>query len=69
MVTDWGAVKDRVKGVAAGLDLEMPGGDGARANDAKIVKAVQDGTLTMEQLDAVVKNVLTFVKNAVVADA
>ena len=65
VVTDWGAVKDRVKGVAAGLDLEMPGGDGARANDAKIVKAVQDGTLTMEQLDAVVKNVLTFVKNAV----
>ena len=55
-----------VKGVAAGLrQVEMPGGDGARANDAKIVKAVEDGTLTMEQLDAAVKNVLTFVKNAV----
>ena len=65
VVTDWGAVKDRVKGVAAGLDLEMPGGEGSRANDAKVVKAVQDGTLTMEQLDAVARNVLTFVKNAV----
>ena len=27
-VSDWGAVNDRVKGVAAGLDLEMPGSGG-----------------------------------------
>lgn len=25
VVTDWGAVKDRAKGIAAGQDLEMPG--------------------------------------------
>ena len=30
VVTDWGAVKDRVEGVRAGLDLEMPGGPGAQ---------------------------------------
>ncbi|MGN0204658.1 MAG: glycoside hydrolase family 3 N-terminal domain-containing protein, partial [Coprococcus sp.] len=28
VVSDWGAVNDRVKGVAAGLDLEMPGSGG-----------------------------------------
>lgn len=29
VVTDWGAVKDRAKGIAAGQDLEMPGGSAA----------------------------------------
>lgn len=65
VVTDWGAVKNRVKGVEAGLDLEMPGGDGAKANDAKIVEAVKNGALSMEKLDAVARNVLTFVKNTI----
>lgn len=65
VVTDWGAVKDRVKGVAAGLDLEMPGGDGSKGNDAKVIKAVQDGVLSMDQLDAVARNVLNFINNAV----
>lgn len=65
VVTDWGAVKNRVKGVEAGLDLEMPGGSGSKANDAKVVEAVKNGTLSMEKLDAVARNVLTFVKNAV----
>ena len=32
VMSDWGAVADRVKGVAAGLDLEMPGSGGV--NDA-----------------------------------
>ncbi|MDO4741156.1 MAG: glycoside hydrolase family 3 N-terminal domain-containing protein, partial [Eubacteriales bacterium] len=38
VVTDWGAVKDRVNGLLAGLDLEMPGGPGSK--DAAIVQAV-----------------------------
>lgn len=25
VITDWGAVSDRVKGINAGVDLEMPG--------------------------------------------
>lgn len=44
VMSDWGAVADRVKGVAAGLDLEMPGSGGV--NDAKIVAAVKAGTLS-----------------------
>lgn len=67
VVTDWGAVKSRVKGIRAGLDLEMPGGSGALGNDAKIVKAVQDGTLSMEDLDKAAGNVLRFVQKACVS--
>lgn len=43
VMSDWGAVSDRTKGVEAGLDLEMPGGD--LYNDSKIVEAVNDGSL------------------------
>lgn len=59
VVTDWGAVKDRVKGVQAGLDLEMPGGTGTQ--DALIVEAVKNGTLSEAELDRVVRNMLQFV--------
>lgn len=60
VVTDWGAVKDRVKGLEAGLDLEMPGGSGAK--DARIVEAVRSGQLQEEVLDRAVRNILNFVE-------
>ncbi|MFE1396992.1 family 78 glycoside hydrolase catalytic domain [Nocardiopsis dassonvillei] len=43
VVSDWGAVKDRVEALAAGLDLEMPtsGDEGTNA----IVSAVREGRL------------------------
>ena len=62
VMSDWGAVADRVKGVAAGLDLEMPGSGGV--NDAKIVAAVQDGTLAEETLDRAVTRILNIVFRA-----
>ncbi len=63
VVTDWFAVKDRVKGLLAGLDLEMPGGkDG---NTKKIVRAVQDGSLPEQVLDEAVSNVLNFVAKSI----
>lgn len=43
VVSDWGAVNDRVEALKAGMDLEMPSSNGV--NDALIVKAVQEGTL------------------------
>jgi beta-glucosidase len=61
VVTDWGAVKDRVKGLLAGLDLEMPGGAGVQ--DHKIVEAVKNGTLDEAILNNAVRNILTFVSN------
>lgn len=57
VVTDWGAVADRVKGLAAGLDLEMPAS--GEWNDALIVQAVQNGALDAKILDRAVERMLT----------
>lgn len=62
VVTDWGAVKDRVTGILAGLDLEMPGGPGSQ--DEKIVAAVRSGELPESKLDEAAGNVLRFVLEA-----
>ena len=62
VVTDWGAVKDRVKGLEAGLDLEMPGGAGVQ--DDKIITAVKTGELDEAVLDCAVYNILKFVMEA-----
>ncbi|MDR6907157.1 beta-glucosidase [Agromyces sp. 3263] len=43
VVSDWGAIKDRVDALAAGLDLEMPG-TGDEGTEA-ILQAVRDGRL------------------------
>jgi beta-glucosidase len=43
VVSDWGAVADRVAAVAAGLDLTMPGPDDA--GDAELAEAVAAGGL------------------------
>ncbi len=56
VVTDWGAVVDRVKGLAAGLDLEMP--YSGPHNDQVIVDAVKSGALPIEVLDAAATRVL-----------
>lgn len=63
VVTDWGAVKDRVKGIAAGLDLEMPGGPGAVNNEQKIINAVKNGKLSEEELERSVSAILELVMN------
>ena len=66
VITDWGGSNDHVAGVAAGSNLEMPapGLDSAR----QIIKAIEEKTLTMEELDACVDDlldaVLTLSKNA-----
>lgn len=59
VMSDWGAVSDRVKGLAAGMDLEMPGGNGS--NDQQIVEAVRSGRLPQEQLDQAVERILNLV--------
>ena len=56
VVSDWGAVSDRVEGVAAGLDLEMPASGGH--NDRKVMKAVQDGILPEAVVDRAVERIL-----------
>ena len=44
VVSDWGAIKDRVDALAAGLDLEMPGSDGQAPRE--IVDAVHAASWT-----------------------
>ena len=63
VMSDWGAVYDRVKGIKADLSLEMPYSGGHTDND--IVQAVKSGELTMEELDEAVSHVLEMVMNYV----
>ncbi len=59
VVSDWGAVDNRVKGLDAGLDLQMPGP--AQWDDEKIIEAVKNGSLKMEKLDEAVERILYLV--------
>lgn len=52
VVSDWGAVHDRVAGLRAGLHLEMPAADNGNAE--RIIGAVHDGTLAHQRLDELV---------------
>lgn len=56
VMSDWGAVSDRVAGVAAGLDLEMPGSGGI--NDRKIIAAVKSGALDEKAVDRACQRIL-----------
>ena len=59
VVSDWGAVSDRVAGLAAGLDLEMPSSGGI--NDKKIVEAVRSGKLDEAVVDQAVERILNII--------
>lgn len=60
VMSDWGAVNDRVKGIEAGLDLEMPGSHGV--NDNRIVQAVKEGRLDEKVVDQAAERILNIVK-------
>ena len=60
VVTDWGATNDRVAGLKAGVELEMPGT--FSGNDERIAAAVTSGLLAETVLDAAVERTLTLLK-------
>ncbi len=62
VVSDWGAVHDRVAALRAGLDLEMPPALGH--SDAAVVAAIQSGELDETTLDRSVTRVLELVRKA-----
>lgn len=59
VVSDWGAVRDRVAALKAGLDWEMPGPQDRRVK--AVVAAVQSGDLDMAVLDESVRRILRIV--------
>lgn len=63
VVSDWGAINDRVLALEAGVELEMPSSYGI--NDRKIVEAVRSGRLPEEVLDRAVERLLTIIFKAI----
>ena len=58
-VTDWGSSVDRIPGLKAGTDLEMP--SSGALNTEKIIAAVNSGELDMQTLDERVDNVVDLI--------
>ncbi|MEU3729294.1 glycoside hydrolase family 3 C-terminal domain-containing protein [Streptomyces sp. NPDC033538] len=62
VMSDWGAVRDRVAALRAGLDLQMPGTGGR--TDREVVAAVENGELAEEDLDASVARLALLARRA-----
>jgi beta-glucosidase len=56
VITDWGAENNRVEGLLAGNEIEMPGGRGEGANE--IVQEVKDKRISEEYLNVIVDRIL-----------
>ena len=59
VMTDWGAESNRVKGLKAGGNLEMPSSHGI--NDKKIIKAIENGELDESELDESIDKVIDLI--------
>jgi beta-glucosidase len=62
VVSDWGAVHDRVASLEAGLDLEMPGPKDRRVQT--VIEAVRSGKLSESTLDEAIRCILRIVFKA-----
>ena len=60
VISDWGAVHDRVEALKAGLNLEMP----PTNTDEQVVVAVRDGLLDEDQLDRMAQGMLDLIEKA-----
>ncbi|MBR3241631.1 MAG: glycoside hydrolase family 3 protein, partial [Parasporobacterium sp.] len=56
VVTDWGAMNDRVEGFKAGCDLNMPGGSAYMEKEA--LEAVRSGSLPEQDVDASAERII-----------
>ncbi len=57
IVTDWGGNNDRINGLIAGNDLEMPGNGGD--TDREIIEAINNKSLDEKYLDEAVNRILS----------
>lgn len=60
-VSDWGAVRDRVAALNAGLDLEMPDSYGLFEDDLR--SAVENGEISAETIDESLRRILELTDN------
>lgn len=58
VMSDWGAVSDKIGSVKGGLDLEMPG---PGKNNDKVIDAYNDGIITDEELNSHVTRFLRLI--------
>lgn len=59
VVTDWGAMNDRIKAFQAGCDLNMPGAN--KYMEKKLLEAVRSGALDEKEIDRSVERILTLI--------
>ena len=59
VVTDWGAVNNRVQSIPAGLELEMPGNNGIYTPYIK--RAIEKEEISEQNLDKIVLRLLTLI--------
>ena len=62
MVTDWGALNDRIEGFKAGCDLNMPGG--SKFMEKATLEAIRSGKLDEAYIDATVERILRLVEKS-----
>lgn len=62
VVTDWGAMNDRIEGFRAGCDLNMPGGSDYM--EKEVLQAVKNGSLPVSCIDNSARRVLKLVFRA-----
>lgn len=62
VVSDWGAVSDRVSALAAGLDLEMPGTAGR--SETQVLAALANGSLDVAEVDRAAAQVVALLRRA-----
>jgi len=62
VVTDWGALNDRIEGYKAGCDLNMPGG--SKFMEQETIKAVRKGKLDEKYIDTSVERILYLIERS-----
>ena len=63
VITDWGAMNDRIEGFRAGCDLNMPGG--SEYMEKEVLWAIKNGTLPERCVDDSARRVLKLIVHAV----
>ena len=63
VVTDWGAMNDRIGAFKAGVELEMP--YSGKLFDREVIEAVHRGELSETEIDACVERLLTLIEGQI----